>query len=116
MKLEFLFIPTSDLEATLALYRDTFGCTELWREGDSTAALSVPGTDMQLMLDSNDPDAKPGPIFVVDSVTAFHDQHSQKFEVLAPPAEIPGGFMASYAEPGGGTIQVLDQSTDSAAG
>ena len=29
MKLEFLFVPTSDLKASLALYRDGFGFTEV---------------------------------------------------------------------------------------
>ena len=41
MKLEFLLIPTTDLGASLALYRDVLGFTELWREGDTTAALAV---------------------------------------------------------------------------
>ena len=72
MKLEFLFIPTSDLSASLALYRDGLGFTEMWREGDATVALALPGTDVQLMLDANDPDAPLGPLFVVDSVEAFH--------------------------------------------
>ncbi len=68
MKLEFLFAPTSDLRASLALYRDALGFSEAWREGDATVALSLPGTDVQLMLDAHDPDAAFGPLFVVDSV------------------------------------------------
>ena len=71
MKLEFLFVPTSDLNASLALYRDGLGFTEVWREGDATVALALPGSDVQLMLDANDPDAPLGPLFVVDSVEAF---------------------------------------------
>lgn len=55
MKLEFLFIPTSDLNASLALYRDGLGFTELWREGDATVALTLPGSEVQVMLDANDP-------------------------------------------------------------
>jgi len=114
MKLEFLFVPTSDLSASLSLYRDCFGFTEVWREGDSTAALALPGSEVQLMLDANDPTAPPGPIFVVDSVEAFHAARSEALAVVDEPAEIPGGFMATYQEPGGATIYVLDQSTDSA--
>lgn len=57
MKLEFLFTPTSDLKASLALYRDSLGFTEVWREGDATVALALPGTEVQLMLDAHDPDA-----------------------------------------------------------
>ncbi len=115
MKLEFLFTPTSDLEASLALYRDGFGFTELWREGDATVALTLPGTEVQLMLDAHDPEAPAGPLFVVDSVDTFHASRPETLGVLAEPAEIPGGFLATYQDPGGATIYVMDQSTDGSA-
>ena len=115
MKLEFLFVPTSDLGGSLALYRDGLGFTEVWREGDATVALSLPGTDVQLMLDANDPTAPVGPLFVVDSVEAFHAGLADSLTVVAEPSEIPGGFLATYQEPGGATLYVMDQSTDSAA-
>lgn len=114
MKLEFLFIPTSDLNASLALYRDGLGFTEMWREGDATVALALPGTEVQLMLDANDPAAPLGPLFVVDSVVAFHGNRPETLGVIAEPSEIPGGFMATYHDPGGATIYVMDQSTDAA--
>jgi len=91
------------------------GFTEVWREGDATVALSLPGTDVQLMLDANDPDAPVGPLFVVDSVKAFHATHPETLTVIDEPAEIPGGFLATYQDPGGVTIYVMDQSTDSAS-
>jgi hypothetical protein len=112
MKLEFLFAPTSDLEGSLALFRDTFGFEEAWREGDATVTLSVPGTDVQLMLDSHDPTAPFGPLFVVDSVRAFHDSRPDALEVVDEPSEIPGGYSATYRDAGGTTIYVMDQSTD----
>jgi len=114
MKLEFLFVPTSDLSASLALYRDGFGFTELWREGEATVVLSLPGSDVNLMLDANDPDAPIGPLFVVDSVDAFHSARARTLVVVDEPSEIPGGFVATYRDPGGATIYVMDQSTDSA--
>ncbi|MEU6644270.1 VOC family protein [Saccharomonospora sp. NPDC046836] len=114
MKLEFLLVPTSDLKASLALYRDGLGYTELWREGDSTVALAIPGSELQLMLDANDPDAPVGPLFIVDSVEKFHAARPETLAVVAEPAEIPGGFLASYRDPGGATLYVMDQSTDSA--
>lgn len=115
MKLEFLLVPTSDLGATLATYRDVLGFEELWREGDLTAALTRPGSDVQVMLDAADPDATPGPIFVVDSVAAFHADRSAALEVVAEPAEIPGGAMATYRDAGGAVLYVLDQATDASA-
>jgi predicted enzyme related to lactoylglutathione lyase len=112
MKFEFLFAPTSDLQASYALYRDHFGAEEVWREGDTTIALSLPGTDVQLMLDSNDADAPVGPLFIVESVTGFHQSRPAGLEVLEEPSEIPGGFMATYRDPNGLTIYVMDQATD----
>jgi catechol 2,3-dioxygenase-like lactoylglutathione lyase family enzyme len=112
MKLEFLFTPTSDLTASLALYRDSLGFTEVWREGDATVALALPGTEVQLMLDANDPDAPVGPLFVVDSVETFHSARPETLAVVDGPAEIPGGFLATYQDPGGAFIYVMDQSTD----
>ena len=114
MKLEFLLVPTSNLEASLALYRDGLGFAEVWREGEATVALSLPGSDVQLMLDSNAPDAPAGPVFVVDSVERFDADRPGTLAVVEGVSEIPGGFMASYQDPGGAIIYVLDQSTDSA--
>ncbi len=112
MKLEFLFTPTADLKASLALYRDGLGFAEVWREGDATVALALPGTEVQLMLDANDPDAPVGPLFVVDSVEAFHAARAETLVVVDEPSEIPGGFLATYQDPGGATLYVMDQSTD----
>ncbi len=113
MKLEFLFAPTSDLGASLALYRDGLGCQEVWREGETTVALTLPGTDVQLMLDANDPSAPAGPLFVVDDVQAFHEGRPDALQVIEEPAEIPDGFLATYQDPAGLTIYVMDQSTAS---
>lgn len=112
MKLEFLLAPTTDLDASLALYRDAFGCEEVWREGDTTVTLTLPGTEVQLMLDATDPSAAPGPLFVVASVQAFHDTRPEALQVVEAPAAIPGGFLATYRDGGGVTIYVMDQSTD----
>ena len=114
MKFEFLFVPTADLDASLAFYRDALGFSEVWREGDSTVALAVPGTTTQLMLDAHDASAPMGPIFIVDSVQAFHAARPATLSVVDPVAEVPGGFLAVYRDPGGATIYVMDQSTDAA--
>lgn len=112
MKLEFLFAPTADLGASLALYREAFGCEEVWREGDKTVALTLPGTDVQLMLDANDPSAPVGPVFVVDDVQGFHAKRPGSLEVVDEPSEIPGGYLATYRDAVGATLYVMDQATD----
>jgi len=115
MKLEFLYMPTRDLSAALALYRDGLGWQEAWREGESTVSLTLPGTDVQLMLDASDPDGAFGPIFVVDDVHAFHTGRPSELQISAEPEAIPGGSMATYEDQSGHTIYVLDQSEDAAA-
>lgn len=114
MKLEFLFAPTTDLQASLAFYRDVLGWDEAWREGDTTVAMTIPGSAVQLMLDAAEPEAPAGPVYVVDSVTDFHARRPGSLTVLADPEPIPDGFVATYAEPAGTVFYVLDQSGASA--
>lgn len=57
-----------------------------------------------------------GPIFVVDSVPEFHDRHRNELAFAGPPQEIPGGSMATFTDPWGNVMHVLDQSTMEAEG
>ena len=115
MRLAFSYLPTRDLGASLRLYRDTLGFDELWREGDHTAGLAIPGTEVALMIDAAaPPDWGPGPIFGVDRVTAFRAEHDD-LDVVAEPHEIPGGMIMALRDPGGNVVYVLDQSTDAPA-
>ena len=116
MKLEFLYTPTRDLHASLALYRDELGWEEVWREGESTVSLKLPGSDVQLMLDATEGDAEStfGPIFVLDDVKRFNAQRPPGLRVRSEPQEIPGGYLAKFEDPSGNTIYVMDQSLDAA--
>lgn len=113
MKLEFLYTPVKDLKAALALYRDALGWEEVWREGDSTVSLKLPGTDVQLMLDEIESAAGVGPIFVVESVESFHADRPSELGVRDEPQEIPGGSLATYEDASGNPIYVMDQALDS---
>ena len=116
MKLEFMYLPTQDLDAALALYRDTLGFDELWREGEQTVGLAT-GTEVALMIDAAAmPGWGPGPIFITDDVKAFHAKHDGAYELTMPPFEIPGGFMSAFKDAGGNDIYVMDQSTDGGTG
>ena len=113
MKLEFMYLPTQDLDAALALYRDTLGFDELWREGELTVGLAVPDSNVALMVDAAAlPGLGPGPIFITDDVQAFHAKHDGAYTLTHPPFEIPGGFMSVFKDPGGNDIYVMDQSTE----
>lgn len=112
MKLEFLYAPTRDLQAALALYRDTFGWQEAWREGESTISLQIPGTEVQLMLDRSKNDVGFAPMFVVDSVERFRAERPSGLTEHGEPQDIPGGFLATFHDPSGNTIYVMDQSQE----
>jgi predicted enzyme related to lactoylglutathione lyase len=116
MKLEFLYTPTRDLQASLALYRDELGWEEAWREGESTVSLKLPGSDVQLMLDATDDGNSPfGPLFVLDDVRRFNAERPDGLSITSEPQEIPGGYLATFEDPSGNTIYVMDQSLDAVA-
>jgi len=109
MKLEFMYAPVQKIDEALALYRDGLGLTEAWREGENTVALNLPDTDVKLMLDAEAPAAQPGPLFVVDSVAAFRNEHpGLSYEENL---EIPGGWLTSFSDPWRNVVYLMDQST-----
>lgn len=113
MKLSLIYLPVKDLEAALALYRDTLGFEEAWREGDLTAGLALPGTEVQLMLDQDAPaDDQPGPFFQVDDVDAFYAERKDELAFVAPPKSIPPGRYVAFDDPWGNRIHLLDLSAD----
>jgi hypothetical protein len=111
MQFDMMYVPTTDLEASLELFR-SLGFTEVWREGDTTAAVVFPGNEVQMMLDMDLDNAPAGPMLTVDSVNDFHASRPEKLTSIHGPSVIPGGFWASYRVPGGATVYVVDQSTD----
>ena len=113
MKLEFMYLPTQDLTASLTLYRDTLGFDELWREGDETVGLAVPGTDVALMIDAAAmPGWGPGPVFMVENVATFHAQHDGAYALETEPFEFPGGMLSMLRDAGGNPVYVMDQSRE----
>jgi catechol 2,3-dioxygenase-like lactoylglutathione lyase family enzyme len=105
MKLTFLYAPTTDLAAALTFYRDTLGLEEAWREGDETVVFALPDSDVQLMV-SVDAEGAAAPIYLVDDVRAFLSSHPA---IDAEPMDIPDGTMATFTDPAGNPISVLDQ-------
>src|SRR5215510_13107430 len=107
MNLTFVYAPVEHLSAALAFYRDTLGWSEAWREGTDTVAFHLPDSSVQVMV-SVDEGAKPGPMYVVPSVTRYLAERPDLPVVLAPRA-IPDGQVAAFADPGGNVIYVFDQ-------
>jgi predicted enzyme related to lactoylglutathione lyase len=109
MQLEFVYLPVTDLQSALTLYRDGLGFDELWREGELTVGLAIPGTETAIMVDAaSAPGAGPGPVFGVDSVDAWLD--GRELDVTMPPMDIPGGRIMAFRDPGGNHVYVMDQS------
>ena len=108
MKLELVYVPVPEIAPALAFYRDTLGFDEAWREGDATVGLTVPGSDVGLMLD-HQAEGQPGPMFTTPSVTEFLDRHGDAIDVVIGPLEIPDGTLVAFRDPGGNLVYVLDQ-------
>jgi predicted enzyme related to lactoylglutathione lyase len=73
----------------------------------------LPGSEVQMMLDVTESGDGCGPIFVVESVEAFHAGRPNGLVISQEPHQIPGGFMVSYVDSSGNPIYVLDQSLES---
>src|SRR5262249_13128585 len=108
MKLSYVHQPVQDLKAALTFYRERLGFEEAWREGDSTAALKLPGTEVQLLVDEDPNEEKAGPTFTVESVDAFYQEHKGKIHFLFEPRDIPPGRYSAFADPSGNVIRLID--------
>ncbi len=106
MKLTFLLQPVADLGPAIEFYRDELGLEEAWREGDDTVAFWLPGRDAQYMVSITDEPA--GPMFLVDSLTAWIAEHPDVVTVIER-YDIPGGAVAGFRATGGNVFYVFDQ-------
>lgn len=110
--LAFFLVPVPDIKVAKRFYRDVLGLQESWREGDTTVAFKLPGTEVELMVDQlveGGPD-KPGPVFLIPSVDEFHSQEQGRMAFTGPPADIPGGRWVSANDGSGNGVYFIDQS------
>jgi catechol 2,3-dioxygenase-like lactoylglutathione lyase family enzyme len=112
MKLTFLYQPVKDIKESVGFYRDALGLEEAWREGESTVAFKLPGTEVELMLDvpqGHGPEWGPGGFYAVDSVDAYVAEHP-KLDWVGKVNDMPGGRYATFLDPSGNSIHLFDQS------
>jgi catechol 2,3-dioxygenase-like lactoylglutathione lyase family enzyme len=119
MELSFLYVPVPDLPEAVAFYRDVVGLDEAWREGETTVAFRLPGSEVELMVDA-DPSAPagltPGGFFRVDDLDGWLAGRPS-VRVVQEPFPMPGGRAASVADPAGNTVYVFEMAeNDVAAG
>ena len=107
-KVDCIRLPVPDLDAGLAFYRDRLGHELVWRT-EKAAGLRLPGTDAELVLQTDDP--APEIDFLVDSA----DLAAARFaaaggRVVVAPFEIQIGRAAVVADPWGNQYVLLDMS------
>jgi catechol 2,3-dioxygenase-like lactoylglutathione lyase family enzyme len=114
MKLTFLYQPVDDLDAAVAFYRDVLGLDESWREGKTTAAFRLPGTEVELMLDTppgDGPEWRAGGMYAVENVARFVAEHPG-IKWVGEVFDMPGGRATAFLDPAGNTVHVFDQSAE----
>ncbi|MCG3086369.1 VOC family protein [Sporosarcina cyprini] len=112
MKFVFLYHPVANLKESLAYYRDMLGFEEAWREGEHTAALRLPGSDVQLLLDEDELELAAGGMFLVDSVDRFYEENQDKLDFIKGPSDIPPGRYAVCKDNSGNYLRVMDSSNE----
>lgn len=107
MHLRFFALPAPDLEAACAFYQALGMDISFADEG--VAGVAIPGSDTRFLLD---PDiTSPTPILVVDDAVAFFEQNRDRLDFIGEPFAIGPGMMASFTDPGGTVVRVMDDST-----
>ena len=112
MKLIFLYHPVKNLKESLQFYRDTLGYEEAWREGEHTVALSLPESDVRLLIEDDEQELGPGGVFLVNSVDDFYNKKKQTLNFLKEPIDIPPGRYAIFKDNSGNPIRILDFSKE----
>lgn len=107
MKLTSVYHPVSDLEAAVAFYRDVLGWDESWREGTTTAGFTIPGSEVELMLDVSSEEAgSPSGFFEVEDIDAFYEKNKEKVDFLNEPADSLPVRWTAFRDPSGNLIRL----------
>lgn len=109
MQLTFLYHPVKDVEAAVAFYRDVLGMDEAWRMGDETAAFTLPGSDVELMLDLVTDSEQPGGFFGVDDVDRFFQDHKDDISFTQEPIDNGPIRYAAFHDVSGHLIRVFHE-------
>ena len=111
MELSFIYHLVPDVEKAVAFYRDALGWDEAWRMGDDTAALQIPGTEVQLMLAIDaDADAVASGFFEVDDVDAFCADLPEGVKVWSTSRPTLDPIRnAAIADPGGNILRLFTE-------
>ena len=112
MKLVFLYHPVKDLKESLSFYRDTLGYEEAWREGEHTVALTIPNSDVRLLIEDDEQELGAGGVFLVNSVDDFYEEKKHTLTFVKEPINIPPGRYAIYKDNSNNHIRIIDFSKE----
>jgi len=105
-KIDGLQIPVPDLEAGLKFYRDELGHKLIWRTL-TAAGLRMPGTDAELVIQTERPFAE------TDILVSSADEAAKRVvesggRIVTPPFDIPIGRCVVVEDPWGNRLVMLD--------
>ncbi|WP_409253817.1 VOC family protein [Bacillus sp. SCS-153A] len=112
MKLVFLYHPVNNLTESLTFYREKLGFVEAWREGDHTVALTLPESDVRLLIEEGEKNMAAGGVFLVDSVDSYFEEQRHTLDFVKEPVDIPPGRYAIFKDISGNYIRILDFSKE----
>lgn len=110
MRLRFIYTPVKDIASAKVFYVEVLGGEVVWEEGGSTCGVMLPGDHVQVMLDEDPSEERPGPFYVVPSVHRFIEEQ-QGLTFVRGPDRIPPGWYAIFTDPDGNPIRVMDDTT-----
>jgi adenosylhomocysteine nucleosidase len=107
-KVDCVRLPVPDLESGLSFYRDRLGHQLIWRTAQA-AALRMPGTDAEIVLQTEDERQE------VDLTVASADEAARRFvdaggTLVVAPFDIQIGRCTVVRDPWGNTLVLLDTS------
>lgn len=107
MELKFLYHPVKDLRASLLFYHD-MGFKIAWQQGAHTVAMSLPNSNIKLLLEDDELNLTAGGIFVVENVDDFYEQNKERYSFVKTPCDIPPGRYAIYQDLSENLIRIID--------
>lgn len=105
----FLYQPVDDLHVALRFYADVLGYDEVWRDGDLSVGVTIPGQRTQIMLSVSGKPA--GPMYLVANLDKWIAEHPD-LPIAVARDGAGSGSVAGFEDPTGNVFYVFDQRSD----
>lgn len=105
-KVDCLQVPVRNLEQGLAFYRDVLGHELIWKN-ETAAGLRLPGTDAELVLQTERPELEVN-LLVASAEAAAERISAAGGAVLVPPFDLEIGRCVVVQDPWGNRLVLLD--------